>query len=297
MKKNLKQIIENCSKNIVGNEHNIKISLAAILSEGSILIEDYPGTGKTTFAKTITYNLGLDFKRIQFTSDLLPSDILGYSYFKGEELIFKKGPIFTNIVLADELNRGSAKTQSAFLEAMEEKNVTIEGNTEKLPSPFFVIATQNPMDSSGTSLLPDSQLDRFMISFSLSSLNNNQKKNILKNNYNFTDIEELGINFTEIKNFKNSIKVSENIYDYILDLEKTISSLDKDFYVSPRCLKQLIELSKSWAFINDNDFVSHQDVKNVFPNVIRHRIRFLDNGQSRDSFIKKEILEKVSINK
>ena len=297
MKKNLKQIIENCSKNIEGNEHNIKISLAAILSEGSILIEDYPGTGKTTFAKTITYNLGLDFKRIQFTSDLLPSDILGYSYFKGEELIFKKGPIFTNIVLADELNRGSAKTQSAFLEAMEEKNVTIEGNTEKLPSPFFVIATQNPMDSSGTSLLPDSQLDRFMISFSLSSLNNNQKKNILKNNYNFTDIEELGINFTEIKNFKNSIKVSENIYDYILDLEKTISSLDKDFYVSPRCLKQLIELSKSWAFINDNDFVSHQDVKNVFPNVIRHRIRFLDNGQSRDSFIKKEILEKVSINK
>ena len=297
MKKNLKQIIENCSKNIEGNEHNIKISLAAILSEGSILIEDYPGTGKTTFAKTITYNLGLDFKRIQFTSDLLPSDILGYSYFKGEELIFKKGPIFTNIVLADELNRGSAKTQSAFLEAMEEKNVTIEGNTEKLPSPFFVIATQNPMDSSGTSLLPDSQLDRFMISFSLSSLNNNQKKNILKNNYNFTDIEELGINFTEIKNFKNSIKVSENIYDYILDLETTISSLDKDFYVSPRCLKQLIELSKSWAFINDNDFVSHQDVKNVFPNVIRHRIRFLDNGQSRDSFIKKEILEKVSINK
>ena len=138
--------------------------------------------------KAITLNLGLGFKRIQFTSDLLPSDILGFNIFKNEELNFQKGPIFTNIVLADELNRGSPKSQSAFLEAMEEKNVSIDGSTYKLPEPFFVIATQNPMDSSGTSTLPDSQLDRFMISFSLSELSDKDKVLMLKNNIDLTKI-------------------------------------------------------------------------------------------------------------
>ena len=156
-------LIKEVSKVVVGNENKIKLTLAAILSEGSVLIEDNPGSGKTTFAKAITLNLGLSFKRIQFTSDLLPSDILGFNIFKNEELTFQKGPIFTNIVLADELNRGSPKSQSAFLEAMEEKNVSIDGSTYKLPEPFFVIATQNPMDSSGTSTLPDSQLDLSLI--------------------------------------------------------------------------------------------------------------------------------------
>ena len=158
-------LIKNISKSIVGNVDKVKLTLAAIISEGSILIEDNPGSGKTTLAKTITLNLGLNFKRIQFTSDLLPSDILGFNIYQNEKLVFQKGPIFTNIVLADELNRGSPKSQSAFLEAMEEKSVSIDGETYKLPEPFFVIATQNPMDSSGTSSLPDSQLDRFMISY------------------------------------------------------------------------------------------------------------------------------------
>ena len=165
------EIIANTSKIIISNADKIKLTLAAIFSEGSILIEDYPGSGKTTFAKAITQNLGLNFKRIQFTSDLLPSDILGFNILSDGKLNFQQGPIFTNIVLADELNRGSPKSQSAFLEAMEEKNVSIDGESYKLPEPFFVIATQNPMDSSGTSSLPDSQLDRFMISFSLSDLN------------------------------------------------------------------------------------------------------------------------------
>ena len=202
-----KNFIDECSKTIVGNQKNIKLSISAIISEGSILIEDYPGTGKTTFAKTITYNLGLDFKRIQFTSDLLPADILGYNFFKGEQSLFQKGPIFTNIVLADELNRGSAKSQSAFLEAMEEKNVTIDGETYKLPEPFFVIATQNPMDSSGTSLLPDSQLDRFMISFSLAELNSDQKKQVLKNNISFEQIKKSSLFLIIVFSFFVSITV------------------------------------------------------------------------------------------
>ena len=180
------KIIDNTSTIIVGNSEKIKLTLAAIVSEGSILIEDYPGSGKTTFAKAITQSLGLDFKRLQFTSDLLPSDILGFNMFSNENIKFQKGPIFTNIVLADELNRGSPKSQSAFLEAMEEKNVSIDGVSYNLPEPFFVIATQNPMDSSGTSSLPDSQLDRFMISFSLSDLNDDEKIKMLKKEINFT---------------------------------------------------------------------------------------------------------------
>ena len=178
-------IISNTSKTIVGNVDKIKLTLAAIISEGSILIEDYPGSGKTTFAKAITSSLGLNFKRIQFTSDLLPSDVLGFNILSDDKLKFQKGPIFTNIVLADELNRGSPKAQSAFLEAMEEKNVTIDGESYNLPEPFFVIATQNPMDTSGTSSLPDSQLDRFMISYSLSDLDQKEKILMLKKNISF----------------------------------------------------------------------------------------------------------------
>ena len=157
-------------QNIVGNENNLRISLAAVLCGGHILIEDLPGTGKTTFAKWLTASLNLDFKRIQFTSDLLPSDILGFSFLSKDKFEIKKGPIVSNIILADELNRASPKTQSAFLEAMEEKSVTIDRETFELPDPFIVIATQNPSDLSGTSLLPESQLDRFMISFSLDEL-------------------------------------------------------------------------------------------------------------------------------
>lgn len=151
-----KELIQSVSKNVVGNEFKIKISLATIISGGHILIEDLPGTGKTTFAKSLTDTLNLDFKRIQFTSDLLPSDILGYTYLKKDKFEVNKGPIFTNIVLADELNRASPKTQSAFLEAMEEGTVTIDKKTFELPKPFSVIATQNPSDLSGTSLLPES---------------------------------------------------------------------------------------------------------------------------------------------
>ena len=179
-----KEIIKTIKKDIVGNDQNIKISLAAILSGGHILIEDLPGTGKTTFAKSITAALNLDFKRIQFTSDLLPSDILGFNFLKNDKFEVKKGPIFTNIVLADELNRASPKTQSAFLEAMEEKSVTIDRETFTLPDPFIVIATQNPSDLSGTSLLPESQLDRFMISFSLDELSDQQQLTLLKNENN-----------------------------------------------------------------------------------------------------------------
>ena len=287
-------LIKEVSKVIVGNENKIKLTIAAILSEGSVLIEDNPGSGKTTFAKAITLNLGLGFKRIQFTSDLLPSDILGFNIFKNEELNFQKGPIFTNIVLADELNRGSPKSQSAFLEAMEEKNVSIDGTTYKLPEPFFVIATQNPMDSSGTSTLPDSQLDRFMISFSLSELSNKDKVLMLKNNIDLTKINTEKINWSEIQGKKNKINVSDEIYQYTLEIEQTINSRDQQIYLSPRCLKQIIDLGKGWAMVNSKDYVTHQDIKDLLPYILRHRIKFLKQEEKED-FVNKEILGKISI--
>jgi MoxR-like ATPase len=254
----IKNIINDTSKTIVGNISKIKITLAAIISEGSILIEDYPGSGKTTFAKAITQNLGLNFKRIQFTSDLLPSDILGFNMLSNEKMNFQKGPIFTNIVLADELNRGSPKSQSAFLEAMEEKKVSIDGESYNLPEPFFVIATQNPMDSSGTSSLPESQLDRFMISFSLSELSEEEKILMLKREVKF-------------------------------------NGASHKIYISARCMKQIIDLAKGWAIINEKEYVTHQDIKETLPFILRHRIKFL-RQENKVDYINKEVLEKININ-
>ena len=288
------KIIDNTSTIIVGNSEKIKLTLAAIVSEGSILIEDYPGSGKTTFAKAITQSLGLDFKRLQFTSDLLPSDILGFNMFSNENIKFQKGPIFTNIVLADELNRGSPKSQSAFLEAMEEKNVSIDGVSHNLPEPFFVIATQNPMDSSGTSSLPDSQLDRFMISYSLSDLNDDEKIKMLKKKINFTTEIFEKIDWLKIKEKKNNITVKDTIYKYVINIEQTIQSIEKKIYISARCLKQIIDLAKGWAIINDKDYVTHQDIKDTIPYIFRHRITFL-NQEEKIEFVKKEILEKIDI--
>tara|TARA_B100000989_G_scaffold100736_2_gene73575 strand:+ start:473 stop:1351 length:879 start_codon:yes stop_codon:yes gene_type:complete len=289
------KIISNTSTIVVGNSEKIKLTLAAIVSEGSILIEDYPGSGKTTFAKAITQSLGLNFKRVQFTSDLLPSDILGFNIFLDGKLNFQKGPIFTNIVLADELNRGSPKSQSAFLEAMEEKNVSIDGVSYSLPEPFFVIATQNPMDSSGTSSLPDSQLDRFMISYSLSDLNDEDKIEMLKKEVNFDQQKSENIDWQKIKEKKNTITIKEEIYKYVLSVEQRIQSLDQKIYISARCLKQIINLAKGWAIINNKDYVTHQDIKDTIPYILRHRIRFL-NQDEKIEFVNKEILEKININ-
>ncbi len=288
------KIIEDTSKVIVGNLDKIKLTIAAIISEGSILIEDYPGSGKTTFAKAITSSLGLNFKRIQFTSDLLPSDVLGFNILSDDKLKFQKGPIFTNIVLADELNRGSPKAQSAFLEAMEEKNVTIDGESYNLPEPFFVIATQNPMDTSGTSSLPDSQLDRFMISYSLSDLDQNEKILMLKKNISFSNSVSEKINWSQINEKKNEITIKDEIYEYAVEIEQTIKALGQNIYISARCMKQMIDLAKGWAIVNGNEYVSHQDIKDTIPYILRHRIKFL-NQQDKFSYVNKEILEKINI--
>tara|TARA_B100001109_G_scaffold13793_1_gene10325 strand:+ start:1936 stop:2817 length:882 start_codon:yes stop_codon:yes gene_type:complete len=290
------EIVKDISKTIIGNAEKIKLTLAAIVSEGSILIEDFPGSGKTTFAKSITNNLGFSFKRIQFTSDLLPSDLLGFNIFSNDKLSFQKGPIFTNIVLADELNRGSPKSQSAFLEAMEEKNVSIDGVTYNLPEPFFVIATQNPMDSSGTSTLPDSQLDRFMISFSLSELDDKQKIMMLKNDISLKENISKTLDWNDLKIKKSKINLNDEIYHYVVEIEQIIQSLDQKIYISSRCLKQIVDLAKGWAIVHGKEYVTHQDIKETLPYILRHRIKFLKQDEKFD-FVKKEILEKIDIKK
>ena len=286
------KIIKDINKIVVGNEFKIKISLATILSGGHILIEDLPGTGKTTFAKSITHSLNLDFKRIQFTSDLLPSDIIGYNFLKDNEFVVNKGPIFTNIVLADELNRASPKTQSAFLESMEEKTVTIDKETYELPKPFSVIATQNPSDLSGTSLLPESQLDRFTISFSLDELNQDERILLLKHKNNFQNIKS---NFL-LNNVKkiNEITLKDDVIVYIDNISEFIKKNYPSIHISPRSLKQIINLSKAICIIENKDYVTFQEIKDLAPYVFRHRINVVEKNETIQ-FIKNEILEKVKI--
>ena len=289
----LKNILTNASDNLIGNKFKIKITLATIISGGHILIEDLPGTGKTTFAKSITTSLNLDFKRIQFTSDLLPSDILGYTYLNNEKFEINKGPIFSNIILADELNRASPKTQSAFLEAMEEKTVTIDKETLKLPKPFSIIATQNPSDLSGTSLLPESQLDRFSISFSLDELNQNERIQVLQNTKKIDFKINKNFNFNENTNISN-INVSKNIMIYLDNINQYIKTKFHNTHISIRSLKQTIEVSKALSLIENKNYVTYQEVKEVLPYILRHRINIVEKNEIVN-FIKSEIIDKVSL--
>jgi len=288
-----KELIQSVSKNVVGNEFKIKISLATIISGGHILIEDLPGTGKTTFAKSLTDTLNLDFKRIQFTSDLLPSDILGYTYLKKDKFEVNKGPIFTNIVLADELNRASPKTQSAFLEAMEEGTVTIDKKTFELPKPFSVIATQNPSDLSGTSLLPESQLDRFAISFSLDELDQNQRLQILSNQKTLNKIKNKNFKFNKIKSL-SAIHINEDVLVYLDNIQQYIKTNFNNVHISMRSLKHTIHLSKALALIDEKEYVTFQEIKDILPYVLRHRINVVEKNESVE-FIKNEIINKVTV--
>ncbi|RLA23284.1 MAG: AAA family ATPase [Gammaproteobacteria bacterium] len=298
---NCTRLIETASKVVLGKEHEIKLALCCLLAEGHLLIEDLPGVGKTTLSHTLAKLLGLDFRRIQFTSDLMPSDILGYSQFdpRTKLLNFQPGPVFTQLILADEINRASPKTQSALLETMEEKQVTVEGKSWPLPSPFFVIATQNPFSQIGTFPLPESQLDRFLMCLQLGYPNAEAERNLLLNTDRSALLELLPVrlNSDELKDAQNEVAqthVSEALLDYLQAIIRfTREHTGYTTGLSPRAGVALLRASKAWAWLDNRDAVLPEDIQAVLLPVAAHRLR-ADPTQSREQIID-PILKDVAI--
>lgn len=268
------------NKVVKGKSKVVDKVLCAMLAGGHILLEDIPGVGKTTLAMTIAKAVALSYKRVQFTPDVLPSDIVGFSMFNSQtkDFEYREGSIFANLFLADEINRTSPKTQSALLEAMEEEKVTVDGVEHKLPSPFTVIATENPVGSSGTQMLPESQLDRFMVCLSMGYPDHQDAVEILKNDgaKPLRDVQEI-VSAEEWKTMKQSAEecfVSAELYEYIVALtEETRQSQYVELGASPRASIALIRMAKAMAFINGRNYVVPEDVRDVYYDVFGHRIR------------------------
>lgn len=268
------------NKVIKGKEQVVNKVLAAVIAGGHILMEDIPGVGKTTLATTFAKTLSLDYKRVQFTPDVLPSDILGFSMYNSgtKEFEFREGAVFCNLFLADEINRTSPKTQSALLEVMEEGNATVDGVTRKLPDPFIVIATENPYGSSGTQMLPESQLDRFMVCLSMGYPAHSDAVEILKGNA-FNPLQHVQPVITleelrELRETSNNLFVRDEIYEYIVNLvEETRRNEMFSMGASPRGTIALLRMAKACAVIQNRDYVIAEDVQSVVPDVLGHRVK------------------------
>ena len=265
---------------VKGKEEVVRKVLAAMLAEGHILLEDIPGVGKTTLAMTIARSMSMEYRRTQFTPDVLPSDILGFSMYNNQTKAFEyqQGAVFCNLFLADEINRTSPKTQSALLEVMEEGNVTVDGVTRELPTPFTVIATENPVGSAGTQLLPESQLDRFMVCLSMGYPSHENAVEILKGNASKPLSHVKAVitreEFAKLQRQVNELYVQDTIYDYITTLvEKTRTSEYITLGASPRGSIALVRMSKAVAFMADRDYVSPEDVEYIFADALAHRIK------------------------
>lgn len=276
----LTQVKEAVNKIIKGKEDVVEKVLAAVIGGGHILMEDIPGVGKTTLATTFARVLSLDYKRVQFTPDVLPSDLLGFSMYHSEkgEFEFKEGAVFCNLLLADEINRTSPKTQSALLEVMEERQVSIEGTTRALPDPFIVIATENPTGSSGTQLLPESQLDRFLVCLSMGYPAHEDAVALLKGEVwkQLSSVSPI-LSLEELKALQKKteeIFVHDSLYEYIVSLvEETRSSTFFSLGASPRAAIALLRMSRAMAMLSGRDFVTAKDIQNVLVDVLGHRVR------------------------
>lgn len=300
MKNSLDSLIENIEKVIVGKRNVIEKVVIALISGGHLLIEDVPGIGKTMIAKALAKSINLDFKRVQFTPDLLPSDIIGITIYneKTREFEFKKGPIFSNIILADEINRTTPKTQSALLEAMEERQVTVDGATYKLVEPFFVIATENPIEYEGTFPLPEAQLDRFFMKIEVGYPEKNyeiEMLNRLEKTHPIFSIEGV-ISKDAIIKIQNEVKniyVDESLKEYIVNLGRTIRE-DDDIYLgpSPRGLLILMKVSQARAYLSGRNYVIPDDIKELFYPVMLHRIIVKPESKIK-GINEKDVLERV----
>ncbi|WP_349616854.1 AAA family ATPase [Azotobacter salinestris] len=281
MRARLESCLQSIDRVLLGKEMQVRLALTCLLARGHLLLEDLPGMGKTTLSHALARVLGLSFQRIQFTADLLPGDILGTSVFDREssQFVFHPGPIFAELILADEINRATPKSQSALLEAMEEGQVTIEGATRPLPSPFFVIATQNPVTQGGTFALPESQLDRFLMRLSLGYPARAAEKALLLAGSGRQRLPELEpvldhAALAAIQAEIPQVRVSEALVDYVLRLvEATRSQPQFAWGLSPRGSLALLAAARAWAYLAGRDYVIPEDVQAVLPAVAGHRLR------------------------
>lgn len=270
---------QNLNQVILGKSNQVRLALCCLLAEGHLLLEDLPGMGKTTLAHALANSLGLSYRRVQFTSDLLPGDLVGMNIYdtRSQQFHFQAGPVFSQVLLADEINRASPKTQSALLEAMEEKQVSIDGETRALPKPFFVIATQNPLFHAGTSALPESQLDRFMFRLSLGFPDRQAEHQLLQRDTSASRLELLTeqLSSEQLKQLQAQvpkITASDALLDYLLSLVHASRHRNDMLPLSPRASKAILRAAKAFALINQRDFVTAADVQQVFPYVAEHRL-------------------------
>lgn len=280
MNQKIQEILNEIEKVVVGKNENVEKILMAVLAGGHVLMEDVPGVGKTTTAMTFAKVLGLDTRRVQFTSDTVPSDIIGYSVYDKEsgDFVFKPGAVMTNLLLADEINRTSSKTQSALLEAMEELHVTVDGQTYDLPKPFVVLATQNPVGSAGTQMLPSSQLDRFMIKISMGYPDFQSQVNILRDRHTENPLNRISpmvdiAQLEELIQETTEVEMHDLVYEYITSLTQATREHPMiQLGVSPRGALAVCRMAKAYAYLHGRDFVIPEDVAAVFPDVCGHRL-------------------------